>query len=238
MPFPARLGTIADPATGTPLSTTLTRFVRALAGLIAPPRCGVCALACELDEPICKACAADLARSRGRFLSVPSADVAWSATSYEDTAQRLVSALKFAGRLPLAGAAAEAIGESIPAGLAAGAIVPVPPAPQRRRNRGFDPTALIASALASRLSLPYMPCLTRTDGPRQVGRARRVRLADAPRITATVPSPEIATVIDDVTTTGATLTACATALRNGGSARVIAITFARTPGLAPGHLRA
>jgi predicted amidophosphoribosyltransferase len=221
---------MADRATKKPVAAALTRWTATLTGLIAPPRCGVCAAACALDESICGACAADLARSRGRFLLVPGADVAWSATSYDGTAQQLVSALKFAGRLRLAGAAAEAIASSIPPGLAAGAVVPVPPAPGRRRNRGFDPTALIATALAVHLDLPHEPCLDRSDGPRQVGRPRRQRLADPPLVRAIGPAPEVATLIDDVTTTGATLAACALSLRAAGSRRVIAVTFARTPG--------
>jgi predicted amidophosphoribosyltransferase len=208
------------------------RAINALASLVAPPRCGVCAGSCELDEPLCSTCSASLRRSPGRFLSVPGTDVAWAATAYQGTAQQLISALKFAGRLPLARAAAAAIVDSLPAGLAEGTVIPVPAAPARQRARGFDPTALIAEALADRLALPYMPSLARTDGPRQVGRPRRVRLADPPRITTTGAVPSIVTLTDDVTTTGATLTACAAALRSAGADRVVALAFAQTEGLA------
>jgi predicted amidophosphoribosyltransferase len=161
---------------------------------------------------------------------VANAEVGWSATDYEGTAQRLVTALKLSGRLQLADAAAAAIADLVPEKLVGGGIVPVPPAPRRRRERGFDPTALIAQALAARLGLPCLPCLARADGPRQVGRPRRERLAQPPRVNATASAPEVATLIDDVATTGATLAACAGALRAAGSKRVVAVTFARTPG--------
>jgi predicted amidophosphoribosyltransferase len=205
--------------------------------LIAPPRCGACSAACELDEPLCEGCRAILAGGHGHFLSVPFTDTAWAATTYGATAQRLVTALKFSGRLALAEAAADAIVASLPPGLADGAVVPVPPAPARRRARGFDPTALIAGALAARLALPLLPSLRRDDGPRQVGRPRRLRLADPPRIEVDGDVPEVATLVDDVTTTGATLSACAQALRAAGTRRVIALAFSHTPGtprLAPG----
>jgi predicted amidophosphoribosyltransferase len=228
VPSPASLTAVADAA----VKPTLTRWLTALASVIAPPLCGACAGPCELHEPICQACATALRRSNGAFFAVPGAETAWAAVPYEGTAQRLVSALKFAGRLPLAHAAAEAILSSIPAGLATGAIVPVPPSPHRRRTRGFDPTALIAEALAERLALPCLPALVRTDGPRQVGRPRRRRLADPPHVRAVSPAPPVATLVDDVTTTGATLTSSALALRAGGAERVVAVTFARTPGLA------
>jgi predicted amidophosphoribosyltransferase len=43
------------------------------------------------------------------------------------------------------------------------------------------------------------------------------------------PAPGWAVLVDDVTTTGATLTSCAAALRAGGARRVTALTFARAP---------
>jgi predicted amidophosphoribosyltransferase len=164
---------------------------------------------------------------------VPFTDTAWAATTYGGTAQALTTALKFSGRLALADAAADAIVAGIPPALASGALVPVPPAPARRRSRGYDPTSLIARALAERLGLPYSEPLRRNDGPRQVGRPRRLRLSDPPRIEATAVAPAIATLVDDVTTTGATLSGCAQALRAAGTERVVAIAFSHTPGLPP-----
>jgi predicted amidophosphoribosyltransferase len=223
---------MADPIGESRQPPTRTRWLTALASVIAPPRCGVCGGPCELHEPICLPCATELRRPHAACFAVPGADAAWAAVPYEGTAQRLVAALKFAGRLPLAHAAADTILSSIPLGLAAGAIVPVPPSPHRRRTRGFDPTALIARALTDRLTLPYVPCLSRADGPRQVGRPRRRRLADPPHVMTVGSAPAVATLIDDVATTGATLTSSALALRAGGAKRVVAVTFARTPGLA------
>jgi predicted amidophosphoribosyltransferase len=107
-----------------------------------------------------------------------------------------------------------------------GAVVPVPAAPWRWRWRGFDPAEEIALAVAGRAELPLADCLRRAHGRRQVGRGRMQRMADPPRVRAIEAAPCAALLIDDVWTTGATLAACAEALRQAGSRRVIALTLA------------
>lgn len=152
----------------------------------------------------------------------------WAAYAYEGTARDLVAALKFRRLLAVAAPIAELIAERAPAGLLAGTLVPVPAAPSRLRRRGFDPAEEIAARLAALPDLHYAPCLARSDGPRQVGRSRASRIAQPPRVRAAGSVPAEALLIDDVITTGATLSACARALRGCGARRVAAVTFART----------
>jgi predicted amidophosphoribosyltransferase len=172
-------------------------------------------------------------------------DAAWSAVAYEGVARDAMHALKFAAARPLAGVMAAQIAANVPAVLlaapaepapapapsAAGgvALVAVPAHPGRRRARGFDPAELLARALARRTGLPLVGALRRGGAPaRQLGASRDVRL-DARRLafTARGPAPPTAVLIDDVHTTGATLAACAGALRQAGARRVVAITWAR-----------
>jgi ComF family protein len=160
---------------------------------------------------------------------IPGADQAIAATAYAGIPRQLVAALKFRGRLsvarPMAAAIAAAIGLPPDA-----AVVPVPAASSRQRRRGFDPADEIAAALSRLTGRPFLRCLKRTDGPRQVGRARRDRLASPPRVWASGPVPPAALLVDDVVTTGATLAACALALRTAGATEVRAAAFARSVG--------
>ena len=109
------------------------------------------------------------------------------------------------------------------------AIVPVPPHPARLRKRGYDPAALLARALARRTGLPLVPALRRSAADsRQLGASRAQRLAAGRlQFTPRGPAPPIAILIDDVHTTGATLSACAAALRSAGAVRIHALTWAR-----------
>jgi predicted amidophosphoribosyltransferase len=201
-----------------------------LLGLIAPPRCAVCASPSPPAESLCAHCETALGAVLGSSSPVPGADAAWSAAAYEGVAREVVSALKFRARLPLARRVARALAERAPAGLLdpLATIVPVPAAPARLRRRGFDAAEATAVALARETGIPVALCLRRAQGRRQVGRPRGERLADPPRVHLVAPAPSRVLLVDDVVTTGASLSACARALRGGGSTWIAALTFARS----------
>ncbi len=159
----------------------------------------------------------------------------WSPLAYEGAARALVQALKYRGAVALAGPMAAQIVAGAPPGLlAAGAtLVPVPLHRARMRSRGFNQAERLARALAARCGLAVSDCLSRT-GPatRQVGRDRAARL-DAPGAVSLrqgARAPDHGVLVDDVTTTGATLATCAAVLSAAGARRPVAVTFARTPG--------
>ena len=109
-------------------------------------------------------------------------------------------------------------------------IVPVPSPARRRRARGFCHAALLAEALGQRAGLPVLELLERVGSTdRQVGRARSQRLRTPPRFAALRAGIGPVVLVDDVVTTGATLTACARALREAGCSCEGALAYARTP---------
>jgi ComF family protein len=202
--------------------------------LLAPPLCWSCGAPAARGAPLCRACRREL-----RFL--PPAPVGlgglevWAPVAYEGPARDLVKALKFHGATRVARDIAALIvanAPGAPAAMLAGTLVPVPLHPARRRSRPFNQAALIAAALSTRAGLPLADCLRRAGHDhRQVGSSRAARLeGPAGSIEAIGRSPPDALLVDDVVTTGATLAACAAALRTAGSERVRAIAFARTAG--------
>jgi ComF family protein len=155
--------------------------------------------------------------------------------SHEGPLRAAILALKFNRRV----VAAEPLAALLARRLAAlqpewrvDLIVPVPSHPRRQRERGVDQSALLAAALARRASLPLAPralMRTRYTVP-QVALTPAERLQNIDRETFAAPEPaplhgRRILLIDDVTTTGATLSACAARLREAGAAAVFALTL-------------
>ena len=201
-------------------------------GLLAPPTC----LCCRAPLAIAAAradfalgCEAEIGRYPGRELRGESIDGGFAPLDYAGAGRRLVAALKFGRLLAVADLAAALIVAGVPRGILGGAIVPVAAAPVRLAGRGFDPAQEIASAISRATGLEVAECLRRRDAGHQRGRSRAGRIAAAPRFSAITAAPRSALLVDDVTTTGATMDACARALRLAGCESVFAVALAAVP---------
>jgi predicted amidophosphoribosyltransferase len=203
-------------------------ILEAVAATLLPSLCVACGRPSAPEALLCTCCGRRLEDAIPLRGAGPAGiDRAWSAAPYEGVARDLVAALKFRALLPVAALLAERINRLAPRHLLSGEVVPVPTARGRGFRRGFDPAGEIAAALAARAGLPLRPCLARRGAGRQVGRRRGERLGSPPRIEATGTVPRSAVLVDDVLTTGSTLSAAARALREAGALRVVAVTFAR-----------
>jgi ComF family protein len=160
----------------------------------------------------------------------PAVTLARAIGPYEGSLRAIVHALKYQARqtvaVPLALRMRAAGGEVL---TGADAVVPVPLHRSRERRRGFNQ----ARELARHLGLPMVDGLSRvrkTAAQADLPAARRhanVRGAFATRVPNEVLKGLTLVLVDDVSTTGATLNACAATLVAAGAREVRALTAAR-----------
>ena len=152
--------------------------------------------------------------------------------AYEGPTRSLLAALKYRGARTVVQWLAHIMAE------AAEAVTPppvwvtwAPTSRSRRTVRGFDQAELLARDVAVHLQLPVEATLTRVGSQHQTGRSRSQRLHPGHLFQ---PIPQVplrgpVLLVDDVCTTGATISAAAWALRSAGVTVVHALVAARTP---------
>jgi predicted amidophosphoribosyltransferase len=150
--------------------------------------------------------------------------------AYEGHGARIVQALKYRDGRRLVGPLAEHLAsrwEDL--GTADAELVTwVPTSAARRRHRGFDQSELLARAVGRRLHLPARPLLRRRSGPALTGLDRAAREAAPGYVALTRPGGAVL-VVDDVSTTGATLRHATAALVEVGAEVAGHVVVARTP---------
>mgnify|MGYP000845359802 FL=1 len=214
-----------------------------------PPNCGGCGKfgqrwcpACQaqvqiIQDPVCPQCGnpqpkAELCPSC-RHTHPPYAGLrSWAA--YREPLRHAIHQLKYAGDMGIA----ESFGNSLLSVLEKQnwnieCIVPVPLNPHRQVERGYNQSMLLALPLATALRLPLRPqaLLRKRDTLSQTklsAQERKQNLLGAFQAQAKYIRNQTVLLIDDVTTTGATLWACAQALLEAGAKSVYGLTLARS----------
>ena len=138
--------------------------------------------------------------------------------AYEGALRRAILALK-SGRRDVAEALGVRLRPYVALADAVDALIPVPTTTLRRRQRGFDQGELLARVIARPSAVPVAAALVQIAGDAQRGRSRSERLAAVGRfsvVAASLGNARRVILVDDVATTGASLTDCAAALRAAG----------------------
>jgi predicted amidophosphoribosyltransferase len=202
--------------------------MRSILDLVLPTYCAGC------DTPATAWCP-DCAASLGVVpVARPSLGNAYALADYSGPARRAVIAYKERGRRELSTVLGGALATALPA-IRAGpfTLVPAPSRPSAARARFGQHMTAVAHACARALAKAghealVAPVLHLSGRARDsVGLTPEARTANLQgRIHCTDTPPKTAILLDDVITTGATATACVTALRNAGTetATVLAIT--------------
>ena len=106
-------------------------------------------------------------------------------------------------------------------GLSADILLPIPLHPQRRSERGFNQSELIADALGAYCELPIMPGIIQRVKHTQPqtelsAKERRENVKDAFAVSGEIAGQNVL-LIDDVFTTGSTMAECAKTLEEAGA---------------------
>jgi ComF family protein len=197
--------------------------------IVAPTRCAACD---ELVGPrglFCPACAATLLTPSELGARAPEA--LWA---YGGAAASAITRLKYGPRPDLGPRLGRALAAfaSQTIGTRPDLVVPVPLHPRRLVERGANQAALLAAPVARALGAVYLPgALVRVrDTPRQAARGRAGRLANVEGAFVAASPRQLdgktVVLVDDVRTTGATLEACAKALRSAQARHVTTLVLA------------
>jgi ComF family protein len=214
-----------------------------LLDLAVPATCPGCG---RDGDPICVSCRPALAVRLDRAAGVPIGlpaqlpaplvQLEWAAP-FTGTVRAALHALKYGGERRLAGPLGEAASERWRrVGAGGDVVIPVPVHAERARLRGYDQAALLAVVVGRRLGLPTAPILERhrrTVAQFELDRAHRgANVSGAFRLRSSTSAQSFVSgrwiiLVDDVTTTGATLAACGEALMAAGALAVSGLTVAR-----------
>lgn len=251
---------------GRAVRTRAPHFLDALADLVVPRCCVVCgtlnaagdpAMACAtcwarvvtLPEPRCERCGHPLVVGSCRWCPILPAYVrcvrSWCWVP-GGVAERMLYAFKYDGWHRLGDEMATRMARlAWPADVVRerAALVPVPLAASRVKERGYNQSAVLSRALSHAWSVPVWDDVIErpraTSSQTRLTPAERLHnVANAFRVAARVESrlrDAHLVLVDDVVTTGATLNACAAALFASGARVISYVTFgrARSPGDAP-----
>jgi ComF family protein len=205
--------------------------------LVFPPHCGGCK---RNGSVLCASCAS-------QFVSYPSTyqpdqrlrlNGLHAACVYQGPLRSCIYSLKYEGNVRLASPLGLLLAQTYHASnIQADMIIPVPLHPERQRERGYNQAHLLAKVCAQTVGVPLNTSFLKRirDTQQQAGLSAHKRYSNVAEAfscsssiaTKSLVKRRIIVIIDDVSTTGATLEACAAPLFAAGASEVRGLVLAR-----------
>lgn len=223
----------------------MTSLLEKTISIIAPHRCILCG---NYNNILCDACLAQLPKLQYSICALcgevseawqlcehcrakSALSGIWVAGNYEGVIKQLVVTYKFeharAAHLPMA----RYIADTLPFLDDEWIITTIPTAPAHIRARSFDHSRLLAQEVAQRLHRTFEDTLVRKQNVQQVGKGRVDRIQQATQAFELHPRIQVSgrrvLVVDDICTTGATLSAAAALLIQAGAREAWGVVAAR-----------
>lgn len=204
---------------------------------IYPVKCPFCGrLTDRYDVFVCKDCIKTLphAKDTASEQKFPNIQLCISPLYYEGDVRESIHRYKFGGKSAYGRVYADFIGKAIDEkGISCDYITWVPLSSKRYRKRGYNQSKVIADYLARRNGFHKKPLIKKIrNNPAQSGTGgREARKANVTGVYEAINTELIrgktVLIIDDVVTTGATLSECAGVLKKAGAKNIYAATLAR-----------
>lgn len=210
------------------------KAARWLLDLFFPTRCAFCGRIMEWDgEEICASCQQSLPWTEGTNAPVEFCDICLSPLHYREGVRRALLNYKFRKGMHCSTLFGTLMSQCLAdRGEGGDVVVWVPLSKKSLRKRGYDQSELLARRVGQMMGLPVVGALekvrrTAVQSRQKGAAARRANVLGAYRVR---PEAELSglrvILVDDVVTSGATLSECAACLRMAGAKEVTALTFA------------
>jgi competence protein ComFC len=214
-------------------------FHERLLRLVYPEKCIFCGAILPETAKIstcepCYACLPRYGRGFERAPRIPWINGLFASFIYEDSVEQAIQAMKFFGRPRAAGTFALLMWDELdkhPFMPDFDLIVPVPMHRRKKMSRGYNQSEIVGQALGRILNIPVVNALTKTRHTKPQSLSSREERLKNLENSIKVSDPSVVDglnilLVDDVVTTGATLSTCAQALHEAGASWIFAAVIA------------
>jgi ComF family protein len=210
------------------------KIVKLTLDALFPPKCPFCGKLAEPETSACPDCAGELTLDILRSGETAFFESVCAPYEYGGKVRDAVTGYKFGGATSRAEPFALAMTDTLRKyAITADCVTWVPLGKKRLRERGYNQSKLLARAVARNLGLPSRELLvrsreTKANSSLESAESRAENVRGAFKIAGNAGIPAAVLLIDDVVTTGATLSECARELRLAGAERVVCACAATT----------